>query len=215
MILLLSLFFLQEYYYIDGTEFQLSDGTRILTLSDVSTDLYNYYWYEDGAYISISKSIIKKVDFFSIQELGRKPKTRVKNIHERRIRDQPVVFTKDGVKYLRVLHVDPQGKSIEGLLRDNKVVSLSIDETGEENVYHFELELARQDQLMEFHFYNMKGKRIGTAMVDLEMFPVSRKEKKQGRLNGFFKLPRTMNPNEFGLVEATSSKRREGSNSNE
>jgi len=199
----------QEAYYVDGTELILTDGTRILTLSDVKTDLYNYYWYEDGVYITISKSTIKKVDYFSFRELGRKPKQKMKNIHQRRIRGTSVVYQRGEQSFFKVLHVNNKGKNIEGMLRVNKVVRLGFEPADDEIHFRFQLEMCDPMQMLEFHFYNMKGSRVATALVDLEMFEMTKNDRKQGHLNGFFHISKSIDPEQIGLVEVVSNPKQE------
>jgi len=207
--------FMQEVHYVDGTTLILTDGTRIMTLEDVKTDLYNYYWYEDGAYISITKSVIKKVDYFSFREFGRAPKLEVKDIHQRRIRDKSVVYKRGNENHLRVLHVNPAGKSVEGLLLQNRVKTLFFTDEQTDRLYSFSLEQVDKNFLMEFHFYNMKGKRVSTAMVDLDMFPVTRAEARKRKMTGFFRLPKEIEPEHIGLIEVVSSKKSKESNHEE
>jgi len=202
--------FMQEHHYVDGMEFLLTDGNRIMTLSEVKTDLYNYFWYEDGAYVTIPKSMILKVDYFTFRELGRAPKLKTKNIHQRRIRGSSVVYQSDGKKKLRVLHVQANGLSIEGMVRFNKVHDLRVVSGESEHMYYFNLELAKPDSLLEFHFYDMRGRAVTTAIVDLEMFPMSKKEKKKHVLSGFFRLSSEYDPESFGLVEVLSNHKKSG-----
>ncbi|PIE01237.1 MAG: hypothetical protein CSA81_12290 [Acidobacteria bacterium] len=203
LILFVSIF-ITESYYVDGTEFVLKDATRILTLEEVKTDLYNYWWYEDGAYISIAKSNVQKVNCFSFREVGRAPKKKSSTIHQRRIRDGSVVYMKDKVPHLRVLHVNSKGRSIEGTIKRNKVKYLNCSVEGDYRKFNFELSMTDPDYRLEFHFFDMKGKRLLTELVDLDMFQVNNKERKKRLLHGFFYLPVTLNPEQVGLIEVLS-----------
>lgn len=192
----------QETYFVDGTTFVLTDGTVIKTLAEIDQDAHTYHWIEDGEPVSLTKSTVERIDYFSFRLLGRAPKKAYKNIHQRRIKGQAIAFQRDGKTHLRVHHVDSAGRSMEGKQLHNLCEPLKIvDETQQPLTIRARLNRVKKESLVEIHFFNFDGKRVFSAHFDLRRDAF---EVKDDETVLEFQLPTGLDVKHIGLVEVAS-----------
>jgi len=193
-----------EYYFLDGVELHLDTGVVIMTAEEVKEDRFTYSWREDGEYLSFEKRNVKSVKYFSWPVRGIKPKKSRKTAVQRRISGDPITYDVKGVTYMKVRHVDARGRSTEGrvfnnLVKELKEVSQNADG---ETVMALKMINVKEQADLELRFYNLEGKLLYKAFVDLEKVDRSRKDRKANELHHQFSLPESLEMASLGLVEA-------------
>lgn len=207
MIWLFSWFLLQESYFLDGTEFILTDGTTIRTAQEIDIDAHHYSWREGGEFILIPKAKVRKVNFFSLRVPGRAPKRSYKNIHQRRVNGRPAVYQKGDREYLRFRHVDYRGRSVEGFLAYNIVTEIAVVNDKDSISLAVDLLQVRPDSIIEFHFFGINGKPLLTLNVDV-FDALTKRVRKRDKLDTWqTRVPLTdgFDLHKIGLVEVVSS----------
>jgi len=161
---------LQEFYYIDGTELRLNDGTVIKTAEEISEDRFSYFWKEDDETIVVPKQDIKAINYFSLRVPGRQPKKKFKTLRQRRIPGKKVFFDRDGDTYLRFQHVDSAGRNMEGRMAYNLMQELQVlSSEAEKGIeFKFVIDRIRKGTMVSIDFYNYNGKRMFHAKFDMD-----------------------------------------------
>ncbi len=198
----------QEFYYIDGVELHLVNGTVIKTAAELHEDQYSYTWVEDGLTIAIEKFRVKSIRHFSMRVKGRIPHKTYKTAAQRRISGKPITYRWEGATYLKCRHVDRRGRAAEGGVALNVVKELRIagrDETGLMLLTTFSKITAKTRII--FRFYDMKGKIIHEAFADMDRVSGSRKKRQRKNAGTYSFTTPSLDPESLGLIEVTSTKK--------
>ena len=201
----LILFFQETFYYLDGVEIHLVNGTIIKTASSLKEDLYFYSWEEGSVTVNIEKNQVKTIRFFSMRIPGKAPKKKSKTYAQRRLTGKPAAFSRNGDLYLRYRHVDRSGRSAEGNKIPNRVREIAVENQGEPGfrilVVNF-VETTPETNAV-FRFYNLEGKRLYETVLSIE--PQKKREKKARPYR--IKIPEGVPLKKIGLVEVVTPAR--------
>ncbi len=185
----------QEYYYVDGIEFLLSDGTIIKTLADVEEDNFNYRFKEGTELIVIPKNRVGSMDYFAFRLLGRRPPKKYENIHQRRIAGLSIIFERNGKQHLKFRHTDHHGRNMEGKVYQNILRFLWLETSGDDSTtFSYRIDRVHPGRILQVTFYTFEGKPISRANIK-----TGDKESKSSE--GSFDIRHVIELNKVGLVE--------------
>lgn len=191
------LLIVQEYYYVDGTEFELTDRTVIKTLAPITEDLYNYSFHEGNELIVIPRHSVKSVDYFSFRLLGRRPPKAYKNVHQRRIKGSDITFEREGKTHLRFRVTDQFGKNMEGRVFQNIVKFIWLEQAGDTTTFGVTMENCKPETITQVTFYSFKGKPIHRSTIQV---PAGTK----GAFTSQFAVAKPIDVRQVGLVEVAT-----------
>ena len=194
-----------EYYYLDGVEFHLHDGSIIKTAAEFEEDPYYYTWFEEGVPVTIEKKRVRSIQYFSMKVAGRPPKKPYKNSVQRRITGRPVGFSRDGRFFLPCRHVYPNGRSAEGANIPNYVKEIEQGQAQNGDLWQLEAQFTKTSPgyEVEFRLYSLKGGLLLKTFCQSD--DLAKGKPKKPALFAFF-VPSTMDLQQIGLVEVINKK---------
>ena len=215
MFYLLLLFYLpQDFYYLDGVEIRMDNGTIIKTTANVIEDRLFYSWNEDGYNVTLAKERIVSLRYFSVRVKGRQPYAKSKTVSQRRLSGRPIAYEAGGKVFLKCRHVNGKGRSVEGTpLALNIVTNMTeLQNNVDGKVMEVNFQKTTPGSRASFRFYDLKGKRLSTSYLNIPAGKGKKKGKKRkkGKKSEPQKMTLTV-PGEFdlfkvGLVEVVSEK---------
>ncbi len=205
MSLCFALMLLGEFYFIDGLEFLLVDGTIIKTAAEVQEDRFTYSWEEEGMRVNLSKTRVRSVTPFSLKVSGRAKSLAYKNRVQRRISGRPIHYQREGRTFLKCRHVNEKGMSNEGGAAPNQVAEVEWLDAGgaaeNEAIAYFVKSTA--GSTVSFSFYDLRGVKLYETSVRVEGARKPRKKKKALQPVRFT-VPVELEPSLFGLLEVAT-----------
>jgi len=202
--MIVALVWQQEYHYVDAVAIYLKSGEVYKTAEEVKEDAVFYSWTEEGLGVFIEKRNVQSFEYFTLRVPGPKPRGAVKTRVQRRISGAPVVYRRDGELYLKRLHVDARGKSMEGRGAPNyvKEIKQAASEQAERHALTAYFSKTNPDYDVVFRFYDKRGRLRAEAFVSGEELP--KKLRKNRMHEARLAIPAAMALDELGLVEVMS-----------
>jgi len=173
-----------EFYYLDGTLFEMEDGTVVKTAADIRETPWFYYWDEENVEVRFAKNRVRSIGYFSMRVEGRRPPKSYRKAVQRRISGHPVIYSRDGARYLKVRHISPSGRPTEGLPIADYVAEIAF-------------------ALRDAWTLDLQGKGLFTYFLEID--PAKRRPVKGGHVYTF-QLPAAIDVATIGLVEVTPVK---------
>lgn len=206
MSLCIALLLLGEFYYLDGIEFRLLDGTIIKTAAEVEEDRFTYSWEEDGVRVNLSKTRVRSFTTFSMRVPGRPRALRYRTKVQRRISGRPISYQRGGRTFLKCRHVNEKGLSNEGGAAPNQVREVEWRDAGgaHENELIAYFVKSTAGSTVSFSFYDTRGVKLYEAFVVVKDSIKPRKKKKKGLAEARFTVPAELELGLFGLLEVTT-----------
>jgi len=193
-----------EFYYLDGTLFEMEDGTVVKTAADIRETPWFYYWDEENVEVRFAKNRVRSIGYFSMRVEGRRPPKSYRKAVQRRISGHPVIYSRDGARYLKVRHISPSGRPTEGLPIADYVAEIGVQPkpgAATECAVHMRREQA--GSRIGIAFFDLQGKGLFTYFLEID--PAKRRPVKGGHVYTF-QLPAAIDVATIGLVEVTPVK---------